>query len=162
MPTPPDRAAHAATKQRPFTWPHSRKPRRPLREDYPAWEQCAAALAPGRRPCAALIVFGSPVWRSIGMQAPLARRQALHSSRQLRCSTAAAIGNAGHSSKPTSTWLNQPPHGTKGIGSENSTPAGLEDALVSSACSAVSRCAREVWHKYLPEFQSEANHASRT
>lgn len=162
MPTPPVRAAHAATKQRPFTWPHSRKPRRPLREDYFAWEQNAAALAPCRCSGAALVVFGCPVWRSIGVQEPMARRQALHKSSPLRCSTVAAIGNAGRSSKPTSPWLNQPPHGTKGIGSENSTPAGLEDALVSSACSAVSRCAREVWHKYLPEFQSEANHASRT
>ena len=162
MPTPPVRAAHAATKQRPFTWPPFRKPRRPLREDYPAWQQNAAALAPGPRPCAALVIFSSPAWRSIGVHRLMPRRPALQKSRQLRCSTVATIGNAGRSSKPTSRWLNQPPHGAKGIGSENSTPAGLQDALVSSACSAVSRRARGVWHKNLPEFQSEANHASRT
>ena len=162
MPTPPVRAAQAATKQRPFTWPPFRKPRRPLREDYPAWQQNAAALAPGPRPCAALVIFSSPAWRSIGVHRLMPRRPALQKSRQLRCSTVAAIGNAGRSSKPTSRWLNQPPQGAKGIGSENSTPAGLQDALVSSACSAVSRPAREVWHKNLPEFQSEANHASRT
>ena len=162
MPTPPVRAAHAATNQRPLTWPPFRKPRRPLREDYPAWQQNAAALAPGPRPCAALVIFSSPAWRSIGVHRLMPRRPALQKSRQLRCSTVAAIGNAGRSSKPTSRWLNQPPHGAKGIGSENSTPAGLQDALVSSACSAVSRRARGVWHKNLPEFQSEANHASRT
>ena len=162
MPTPPVRAAHAATNQRPLTWPPFRKPRRPLREDYPAWQQKAAVLAPGPRHCAALVIFSSPAWRSIGVHRLMPRRPALQKSRQLRCSTVAAIGNAGRSSKPTSRWLNQPPHGAKGIGSENSTPAGLQDALVSSACSAVSRRAREVWHKNLPEFQSEANHASRT
>ena len=162
MPTPPVRAAHAATNQRPLTWPPFRKPRRPLREDYPAWQQKAAVLAPGPRHCAALVIFSSPAWRSIGVHRLMPRRPALQKSRQLRCSTVAAIGNAGRSSKPTSRWLNQPPHGAKGIGSENSTPAGLQDALVSSACSAVSRRARGVWHKNLPEFQSEANHASRT
>ena len=162
MPTPRVRAAHAATKQRPLTWPPFRKPRRPLREDYPAWQQKAAVLAPGPRHCAALVIFSSPAWRSIGVHRLMPRRPALQKSRQLRCSTVAAIGNAGRSSKPTSRWLNQPPHGAKGIGSENSTPAGLQDALVSSACSAVSRRARGVWHKNLPEFQSEANHASRT
>ena len=162
MPTPPVRAAQAATKQRPFTWPPFRKPRRPLREDYPAWQQNAAALAPGPRPCAALVIFSSPAWRSIGVHRLMPRRPALQKSRQLRCSTVAAIGNAGRSSKPTSRWLNHPPHGAKGIGSENSTPGGLEDALVSSACSAVSRRAREVWHKGSPEIKTEASHADRT
>lgn len=162
MPTTPVRAAHTATKQRPFAWPHSRKPRRPLREDYFAWEQNAAALAPGRRPGAALVVFGCPVWRSIGVQEPMARRQALHKSSPLRCSTVAAIEKAGRSSKPISRWLNRQPHGTQGFGSANSTPAGLEDAMVSRPCSTVSRCARDDGHKYLPEFQAEANHADRT
>ena len=162
MPTPPVRAAHAATKQRPFTRPPFRKPRRPLREDYPARQQNAAALAPGRRPCAALVVFGSPVWTSIGLQEPMARRRALQKSKQLRCSTTAAIGNARRRSKPINRCLNQQPHGAAGIGSVNSTPGGLEDALVSSACSAVSRRAREVWHKGSPEIKTEASHADRT
>ncbi len=162
MPTTPVRAAHAATKQQPFTWPHARKPRRPLREDYCTWEHNAAALAPGRHPCAALVVFGCPVWRSIGGQEPIARSEALHKSNPQRCSTTAAIGNAGRTSKPISRWLNQQPHGTQGFSSTNSTPAVLEDAMVSSACSTISSCARDDWHNNLPEFQSEANHVDRT